>query len=245
MRTYSFSRISSYLRCPMKARLRYVDHVPPEKTSLALPLGSAIHDIVMYSVRNPEADHGHLHASLREFLTSRLDEAEAPVDLNGQSLQGIQDQVQAMFDAYMQDPLTGVTSIEESFEIPMGDDLALQGYIDFLKGDRVVELKTSGRSYSQKQVTLNLQATCYAAALIQTMGLESVSVEFFIITKTKVPKVQRLSTVRTVDDLELLKSVVRNVDRGFQEGVFPRNMGVQSCSGCEYQGACLKTAVPV
>ena len=34
MTTYSFSRISTYLRCPRKAQFRYIDKIPPEKTPI-------------------------------------------------------------------------------------------------------------------------------------------------------------------------------------------------------------------
>ena len=238
MRTYSYSRVSTYLRCPHLFRLRYVDHAPPEKTSLALPFGSAIHDIVSYSVQNPDSDS--LEKTLQDFLLSRLDSTEAPVDFNGQSLEEVYDQAKAMLDVYLENPLTGVTSVEQSFCIPVNHDLELEGFIDFLRDDEVVELKTSGRSYSQLQVDLSLQATCYAAAVMQSRKIDPVPVGFVVIVKNKTPKVQRLTTWRGREDLEILESVVRNVDQGIQGESFPRSMSVQTCSKCEYRGVCLK-----
>ena len=235
MRTYSYSRISTYLRCPRLARFRYVDKIPPESVSVALPLGSAIHDIVAFSVNHPEADPDQLQKALQDFLLSRIDETEAPVDFKGKTLEEVWEQAKGMFQAYLEEPLTGVKSTEQHFEIPVGD-VRLQGFIDFLKDDEIVELKTAARSYSQMQVDLNLQATCYAAAV---MNGDPVCVRFLVLTKAKIPKLQSLTTWRSTEDVKILTSVVEGVDRGFHEGVFPRNLSVQTCSGCEYRGSCL------
>ena len=243
MKTYSYSRISTYLRCPHLFMLRYVDQVPPEQTSLALPFGSAIHDIVSYSIGNPDSDQ--LDTTLQDFLLSRIDSVEGPVDFNGQSLEEIYDQAKRMLDAYLQEPLTGITSIEQSFCVPVDPTIELEGFIDFLRDDEVIELKTSGKSYSQLQVDLNLQATCYAAAMMRSRKIDPVAVRFVVITKTKTPKVQNLVTWRSKEDLDLLASVARNVDQGISSGSFPRNMCVQNCSRCEYRRQCMKIAVAV
>ena len=50
MRRYSFSKISTYLRCPRLYRHRYIDRDEPERLSLALPIGSAMHDAVQWEV---------------------------------------------------------------------------------------------------------------------------------------------------------------------------------------------------
>ena len=235
---YSYSRISTYLRCPHLCRLRYVDQVPPESTSLALPFGSAIHDIVAYSVQNPDA--GNLQGVLKEFLTSRLDECVAPVNFGKQTVEEVYSQAKDMLDAYLEEPLEDITSIEEPFKENLTKELELEGFIDYITtNNEIVELKTSGRSWSQLQADLSLHATCYAAA----MPHNPVCVRFYVIVKNKVPKVQRISTWRTEEDLGTLVSIVEQVHRGFMEGVFPRNTGVQTCSGCEYKGLCLKTSV--
>jgi len=223
----------------MLCRLRYVDQVPPESTSLALPFGSAIHDIVAYSVQNPDAEN--LHSTLKEFLTSRLDECKTPVNFGKQTVEEVYAQASAMLDAYLKEPLEGITSIEEPFKIQLTKELELEGFIDYLKNDEIIELKTSGRSWSQIQADLSLQATCYTVAMPQS----PVCVQFYVLVKNKVPKVQRITTWRTEEDLGTLRSTVGQIHRGFMEGVFPRNIGVQSCSSCEYRGVCLKTAVAV
>lgn len=182
---------------------------------------------------------------MQEFLLSRIDAVEGPVDFNGQSLEEIYDQAKRMMEAYLQEPLTGINSIEQSFRVPIDHSIELEGFIDFLRDDEVIELKTSGRSYSQFQVDLNLQATCYAAAMMRSRKLDSVAVRFVVITKTRVPKVQNLVTWRSKEGLDLLASVARNVDQGIQNGVFPRNQCVMNCAKCEYRHACLKLAVAV
>ena len=39
----SYSRISTYLSCSLKYRLRYVERMQPERRAIALPFGIAIH----------------------------------------------------------------------------------------------------------------------------------------------------------------------------------------------------------
>jgi CRISPR/Cas system-associated exonuclease Cas4 (RecB family) len=235
MRTYSYSRISTYLRCPRLARFRYVEKTPPESVSIALPLGSAIHDAVAYSVHRPDASTEELNKMLQDVFLSRIDATDAPVNFKGKTLEETYDQAEGMFNAYLKQPITGVKSTEQHFEIPVGD-LRLEGFIDFITKDEIVELKTAARSYSQMQVDLNLQATCYAAAV---MNGEPVRVRFLVLTKTKVPKVQSITTWRSKEDVTILESVTRHVDSGFQKGVFPRNISVQTCSGCEFKEKCL------
>ena len=56
MSRYSFSKVSTYLRCPRLFRFRYLDRAAPERLSLALPLGSAMHDAIQWDVS--ERFHG-------------------------------------------------------------------------------------------------------------------------------------------------------------------------------------------
>jgi len=222
----------------MLCRLRYVDQVPPESTSLALPFGSAIHDIVAFSVQNPDADN--LQDTLKDFLTSRLDECKAPVNFGKQTVEQVFAQAAKMLAAYLEEPLEGIMSIEEPFKIQLTKELELGGFVDYITTDNeIVELKTSGRSWSQLQADLSLQATCYAAAMPQMPA----RVDFYVLVKNKVPRVQRLVTWRTEEDLGILVSIVEQIHQAFLHGIFPRNTGVQTCSGCEYKGLCLKTSV--
>jgi putative RecB family exonuclease len=54
---------------------------------------------------------------------------------------------------------------------------------------QVNEIKTAGRSYSESEVATSLQPTFYANALYETTG-EEPAIEFTVLVKTKVPKVQ-------------------------------------------------------
>ena len=42
----SHSQIFTYLNCSLKYRFQYVEHRPPERISIALPFGSAIHSAI-------------------------------------------------------------------------------------------------------------------------------------------------------------------------------------------------------
>jgi hypothetical protein len=79
MRRYSFSKLSTFLRCPR----RYLDRAEPEHLCLALPLGSAMPDAVQWEVsrrgmgEEPAADE--IHHVFQELLDARLEIADCPV----------------------------------------------------------------------------------------------------------------------------------------------------------------------
>ena len=135
-------------------------------------------------------------------------------------------------------PVDNLLAVEKEFELDLGEGLMLAGVIDFViqgaDGPEVVELKTSARSWSQLQAELSPQGSIYAMALGK--GDREVPVTYRVLVETKTPKVQELRLVHPTEESGRISEVAHAVRRNLETGAFPRNEGVQTCSGCSYQG---------
>jgi putative RecB family exonuclease len=80
----SHSQINTYLNCSLKYRFQYFEHRPPERISIALPFGSAIHSAIeMYYCSLKNKGHAEpLKALIGRFvdcLSLDFDHADVPV----------------------------------------------------------------------------------------------------------------------------------------------------------------------
>lgn len=240
-RRYSYSKISTFLRCPRLYRLRYEDRAAPERLSLALPMGSAMHDAVQWEVaergRGREPETGEIHEVYRELLLARIEISACPVQ---GELEEASETGRRMIEAYdAWGRLQDIKTIEGEHRSAITDELDLEGRIDFIRDGEtveVVELKTAARAWSEAQANLSLQAAAYG----MLSGIRKV--RFVIVTKTKQPKVQELETEVGPERIELLRDTVREVDAAVRAGSFPRNISPMTCSGCEFRNRCLSVS---
>lgn len=243
MRRVSFSKISTFLRCPRLFRLRYLEREEPEHLSLALPLGSGIHDALQWEVaeraRGNEPSADEIASVLRELVEARVGIADCPV------VGGVDEAIatgRRMIEAYVAwGRLQDVTVIEGEHRAALDESMELEGRVDFVRDAEeveIVELKTAARAWSQSQADLSLQAAAYGLLT----GLRQV--RFVVLTKTKTPKVQELVTQVGSERLALLRDTAREVDSAVRAGSFPRNVSPMTCGGCEFRNRCLGTSVP-
>ena len=95
---------------------------------------------------------------------------------------------------------------------------------------KIIEIKTSGRSYSESEVATSLQPTFYANALYELTG-EEPAVEYAVLVKTKMPKVQRIEAIRTTTDFGRLGDIIGAVERAIEAGIFYPVESPLNCSG--------------
>ena len=240
MRRYSFSKTSTFLRCPRLYRFRYLDRAEPEHLSVALPMGSAMHDAIQWDVAQrgtgDEPCAEEIHHVYRELLEARIELSDCPVQ--GEPEEAIETG-RRMIDAYVAwGRVQDVASIEGEHAANIGDELVLEGRIDFVRDGHdveILELKTAARSWTQDQADLSLQAASYSLLT----GIDQV--RFVVLTKTKQPKVQELVTHVGPERRALLCDTVSEVDRAVRVGSFPRNVSPMTCRGCEFRNRCLGT----
>jgi putative RecB family exonuclease len=155
----------------------------------------------------------------------------------------------ALIEAYVKErPPSNILAIEQPLLVPLTNsngevlerpllvvpDLVARQESGTLK---VSEIKTSGRAYSQSEVAMSLQPTCYASALYELTGEESV-VEYAVLVKTKVPRVQRIEAIRTKPDFGRLGDVVEVVARAVEAQIFYPQESPLNCSTCPFFREC-------
>jgi CRISPR/Cas system-associated exonuclease Cas4 (RecB family) len=122
---------------------------------------------------------------------------------------------------YLEKPLVAVTDLITSQD----ESLTVQ------------EFKTSGRAYSESEVSSSLQPTCYVHAVNECLG-QVPNVEYTILIKTKTPKVQRLRTSRYAEDCGRLGDLVETIQKAVDFGVFYPVESPMNCSTCSYRQEC-------
>ncbi len=243
-RRYSFSKVSTYLRCPRLFRFRYVDKAEREHLSLALPMGSAMHDAVQWDVserqNGREPTEEEIYAVFTELLEARVEISACPVV--GDIPEAIET-AKRMIEAYCAwGRIQDVSLIEGEHMANISHELSLEGRVDFVRDTaesvELVELKTSARAWSPAQAEYSLQAAAYSL-------LSGISqVRYIILTKTKAPKVQELVTLCDQNRTDQLRDTIAEVDTAVQAGAFPRNASPMTCGGCEFRNRCLNSSQP-
>ena len=131
---FSYSQLNTYLTCPLRYRLQYVELIPPAFTASALAFGSAVHEAVA------AFHHQHLLGDTlrpdqmldvyRQTWASR--NGEAIRFCNGDNEESLQEKALQMLTVYQEsfDPGVEVLGIEEFFELEIARTVPpFQGYI--------------------------------------------------------------------------------------------------------------------
>jgi len=248
---WSYSAISQYLRCPLQYYFQRILGIPSRTTSSGLALGSAVHaGLAEYHQRLMEQEETPPDAVTRAFHhdwqeresreTIQFREGDTRDDCIAQGIH--------LLELYLKEPPPErIVAVEHRFTAPLCNsrgeylETPLVAITDLItaEGDslRVQEFKTSGRAYSEGDVTSSLQPTCYVHAVRECLGQEA-SVEYTVLVKTKTPKVQRLHTSRYTEDCGRLGDLVQSIQRAVDLGNFYPVESPMNCSTCAYRQPC-------
>ena len=250
----SVSSLKCFLACPRKFRFKYIDREAPAFKPVALPVGSAWHDVIGMLLhrhgRGEPATREELQDHLRTVLRRQLNGDGPPVLLEdcedeGQlvaTMMGMLDaftaavpmpaevlRVELPFSAELHDPKTG-----EALPMPLigGVDVVVQdsGRVELW------ELKTAKRRWNEDAVTFDLQPTAYRVG-VRSQGLDRVDLRLLVATKTRQPDVQVERLVRGPDDEHDLMCTAASVVRGVQAGC-DHPVRSWTCKTCEYAAVC-------
>jgi putative RecB family exonuclease len=221
----SHSQIFTYLNCSLKYRFHYVEKRKPERISIALPFGKAMHaaEELFYNSLKAGGHKEPLKALLEAFeavLCQSLDKnAGTPViwKKNMPDQAGAFEMGRAMLTAFYESvDLSGYAVVD--VELPLTarlytDDglpteFLLVGIIDLLLMDEdseavVIDNKTAAQPMSQTSADENLQMSAYAyllAANKYVFPTAPVKCRFDVLRKLKSPKFETVSTIRTAQD---------------------------------------------
>ena len=248
---WSYSAISQFLSCPLRFYFQRIAKLPQKFVGSSLILGSAVHAALAEFHRsvqeNEPIEIANLHRAIADTWTRRetetrisYREGETQADLMALGI--------ALIELYLKEPPPqNIVAIEQEIIAPIhnsrGDILEtpLVAVADLITASgedlKVCEFKTSGRGYSEMEAETSLQPTCYVNAVQETFG-HPTTVEYTVLIKTKTPRIQRLTTVRTDEDLGRLGDIVKNIERAIEAKVFYPVETPLNCSTCPYRQPC-------
>ena len=246
----SHSRIQGYISCGLKWKLHYMDHVKPAFTPAALAYGIAFHEAVeeglaglMVGTMPPIPD---LVAIVEKSLTEQ--ETDVPVqyaDEGGKSAMiELAGRMLAAWTTWKR-PEARILAVEHQFELSLAPGLpSLVGRIDLVEehADHIllVDVKTAKSRWSAQQVEEHASQLVLYREAVKTMAAElgkPVKLAFEVITKTKVPTVERYIIDREGEDIDRQVRIAQEVVKAVQAGIFIPQPG-WACASCPWAGPC-------
>lgn len=242
---WSYSAFSTYLACPMKFFLRYIEHAEPERTSVSLPFGRAFHAVL--SLRAKKGTDYTAEDAKEDFSVYFRGETEVSENLSfkpdenyGLWLQKGYDMLDVALADWSDDYM--VKSVAEAFNVDMpGLSKPLIGEFDLVVTDggdeAVVDWKTSTSKWPAGKVDRDLQATAFCFAYQQIHGKIPIF-RFDLFTKAKTPARHQFYTMRTQDDLSRFVNLAKRIEAAVNTGVFVPIESCINCSECPYSNHC-------
>jgi CRISPR/Cas system-associated exonuclease Cas4 (RecB family) len=250
----SVSQLKSFIQCPRKYTLAYVEGVVPQFRPIALAFGTAWHEAIGFhlttSTKSSPADRDEVKTIFRERLSIAVEGDRVPVLFDeGEDIGKAIDLGVRMIDVFLDrvglpEKVIGV-EVPFSLEIvdpEYGDvlDVPLVGAIDALvirDGKPAVwELKTAKRKWAADQLEYDLQPTAYAMA-VEQLGYQDPALVLLVATKTAKPDVQIEQVLRTKADRDDLAVTAQSVTAAIAAGIDHPIRG-WACKGCPYAHAC-------
>lgn len=246
-RPLSLSQINAYLGCPLKYRFQYVDQIPRPWRAAVMAFGTSVHAAIEWFHRERmDGRTPSVEASLEVFeadwfaqnveplVFSEWEDAEA---LRGKGVALLTKYLVVMAESKAK-------AVESPFELDLfdpetGEDLGVhfRGYIDLVEeGDTLVDVKTAGRMPENGGLERHLQLSTYALvfyllhAVIPKLRLD-------ILLKLKSPRIEQLSTSRSMPDLAWTARLIAQTARAIEQGHFFPNPSWR-CTECEYFANC-------
>ena len=131
--------------------------------------------------------------------------------------------------------ITGVEVTQEREVMVEGAKYIFESHLDAITPSTIIDHKTSARLWTQRRADDDLQPTCY----LWNVPGEQYVFTYYVITKTRDPQVQSLSTVRSPERLrELENEIIPRVVRGINSGSFPCTKDTWRCGYCHYSPIC-------
>ena len=246
-RRYSVSQIQTYLGCPLKYRFQYLDQLPKAFRPAALAFGGSIHSAIEWFHRcRMKGASPPLEEVLKVFEADWFAQNLDPLQFHlSETKEGLGAKARAMLAVYLE-ASNGCrpVAVEEPFSLEIADpetgeclDVPFRGFVDLVEEDgTLVDLKTAARAASQDDVERHLQLSTYALAVYLRTG-EVPKLRLDVLLKTSRPRLERLTTSRTVKDLAWVARLIERATHAIEDGHFFPNPSWR-CSDCEYQMPC-------
>ncbi len=264
----SYSSISTYLNCPAMWKFRYIDKLPTFGNP-NLFFGSVWHKAIEHYIQQSERGTGSLLDLFHRYWDIQLEKEGERMNwkdpYTGKSVEESTHEMgenwisgNVKFEGDCPNMATFLDTLQpkkkkgdeekpyhvEDFiklHVP-GVPMPIIGYTDMItKDDIPVDFKTSGKSWSEKRATEEVQPLFYLAALSQA-GIRVPGRQFrhIVFVKTKTPKVQVFTTSHHLAELLWLYRIIEGVWQAIEAEAFPVNPTTWLCSKnyCDYWLSC-------
>jgi putative RecB family exonuclease len=257
----SYTELATYLNCPLKHQFAYVLKRPPERLSISLLFGSAIHaslERFYRTMRDQAAKEplGVLQELFQDRINHELDRTEVPlifkketpdretaVTLGHSMLKAFHESLN--LDGFevleVERPLSARLYTDEG----LPTELKLIGVLDLVLKDEkgciiAVDNKTASKPYAQDTVGQDMQLTCYSYLLASNRYVfptADVHCRLDVLRKLKTPKVEHYSTVRTAAQRRRFAKLATAVLAAIEgKAFYPQPSWM--CGDCGFSEAC-------
>jgi putative RecB family exonuclease len=224
----SYSQVSTYLTCPLRYKLHYVDLIPPAFTTAALVFGSSLHEAVAAYYQSRLEGDPIRPDQIVDVYRENWRGAEGIRFFNGDNEDSLLAKAQQLISVFhgQVDPDVTVLGVEEFFEFQVEGVPPFHGYIDLIEQDQegrvtVADLKTASKKLTGGSVHSNLQLTAYSIGA-GSLGFdpEQLTLRLDVLTKTKNPELTRYETTRSQQERDRFVKLVRQVWHSIEHHAF-------------------------
>jgi len=246
----SASQLVTYAMCARKYFCTYVAEVEPEFRSLSLVLGSAVHSGIAWYFEQRLEGRIPVTAAAEEIVSADVLAltTDANIRWKEQTPEGLELDARRFVRLYLtQYGHLSVKAVEVPFAVPLADPdtgevlgRELKGYFDLVLDDnRVIELKTSARGWSDDSLARHLQVGAYAFVWNTLHGGPSMLDVHVIVKLKREPRVETYSIERGEPATRWWLQAAAAIEHAIQSGAFPPSPSML-CNECEYGSACLR-----
>jgi RecB family exonuclease len=219
----SYSKIKTYLECPYKYRLRYIERIP-ERPKSYFRFSSLIHHVL----------HEYHFYQRRKNLDDLLLCYERT--WRGQRNVSYQEGRKILIDYYYKLKDKTPYALEERFTVRARENI-LVGKIDRIdkagNGFEILDYKLNKDIFTLKEVKDSLQLSLYALAFFHLTGMIPLKVGFYFLRHGK-----SLFTKKSEQDLEKTENLIDCLARKIMNREFyPKKDRI--CRWCDYKKYCL------
>lgn len=247
----SASRLNSWLACPLKFRLKYIDGVR-EPPSLSLFLGKVVHHGLELHYRHRLLGEPLEAGDAARRMLAGWDELAAREEMHFASVADecrTREQAAELLLAYLRHVPSSESpplAVEVAVETPLVDlhtgeslGLPLVGVIDLvlaeLAGPLIADFKTAARATDPLEISHEIQLSCYAYLFRRTAGVTESGLEIRNIIKTKLPQIQfHRYAARDEQQFRRLFAVIRAYLDSLDAGRYVYRPG-RDCSFCNFR----------
>jgi len=252
----SVSAITTYIQCPKKYELSYLQRVPPSHRPVALSLGAALHQALALFYSHIRSTDSEMSKSelVEHFSRAWKAQLESPVPTlldDKETEKSVEEKGAALLGAFhdLAPRPHRVIEIEMPFSVELvnpdsGEVLPVRmvGVFDAVVQDAdgkytILEHKSAARRWSEDRLAFDHQLTCYTLAGT-ACGLGDVRVSVQLLLKQKVPTLEIYQPTRTDDDRRDFLRLVCGVLKAIEANAFWAKRD-WFCRTCPWAGPCL------